>query len=402
MASLTTLPCKILTFLTELCLESYYDTFIEEGYDNIDFLADVQIEELLEIGMKRGHAKRVIRKINRELVSIPSTSTTTGKTKSNSDQDRRAPSVDPEEEDIDNLPIAQLIPMEEMQDQMEADFNARLEERLAEERLARERMKQEHIARLTDERAAIKKEMERERGAVETQLRGEMKQNEEASQAMIQEMKEEMERKKAIGNYISRGGGRTCACGADISVKPKNYTRCSNCFSSRSSTSSSSSSEYRSASRTCACGDDISDKPKNHTRCSNCFSGRNSTSSSSSGYRSASRTCDCGADISDKPMNHTRCSNCFSSRRSTSNSSNSSSGFGDGGPVTRSVTHCSQSLNKIRGIGPKSVAVLLLLNITTVPELQAKIKIHGAEWLRDNLPFGVNWRKVSQYLSDLY
>ena len=101
-------------------------------------------------------------------------------------------------------------------------------------------------------------------------------------------------------------------------------------------------------------------------------------------------------------MNHTRCSNCFSSRRSTSNSSNSSSGFGDGGPVTRSVTHCSHSLNKIRGIGPKSVAVLLLLNITTVPELQAKIKIHGAEWLRDNLPFGVNWRKVSQYLSDLY
>lgn len=69
-------------------------------------------------------------------------------------------------------------------------------------------------------------------------------------------------------------------------------------------------------------------------------------------------------------------------------------------PVTQSVTRCPQSLIKIRGIGPKSVAVLLLLKITTVPELQAKIKIHGAEWLRDNLPFGVNWRKVSQYLSD--
>lgn len=70
--------------------------------------------------------------------------------------------------------------------------------------------------------------------------------------------------------------------------------------------------------------------------------------------------------------------------------------------VSRSVTRCPQSLIKIRGIGPKSVAVLLLLKITTVPELQAKIKIHGAEWLRDNLPFGVNWRKVSQYLSDSY
>ena len=68
-------------------------------------------------------------------------------------------------------------------------------------------------------------------------------------------------------------------------------------------------------------------------------------------------------------------------------------------PVTQSVTRF-DTLIKIRGIGPKSVAVLLLLNITTVPELQAKIKIHGAEWLRDNLPFGVNWRKVSQYLSD--
>jgi len=180
MASLTTLPCKILTFLTELCLESYYDKFIEEGYDNIDFLADVQIEELLEIGMKRGHAKRVIRKINLELVSIPSTSTTTGETKSNSDQDRRAPSVDLEEEDIDNLPIAHEVVelgivnnvgrsnaasssssfdfnsmKKEMQDQMEVEFNARLED-------VRERMEQEHIARMTDERAAIKKEMELE------------------------------------------------------------------------------------------------------------------------------------------------------------------------------------------------------------------------------------------------
>ena len=415
----TTADSAFSNFLLDINLQKYKDALIEAGYDDFDCFdfSYTPVEEIFkdlvqEVKLKRPHAQKLLAKLRKRLADDNTHQQDQGL--------QNAPSVHPDDEDEDDLPIAHEVvaigrsnasPVsafdftsmkKEMQDQMEADFNSRLDERLAEERVARERMEQEHIARLTDERAAIKKEMERERGAVEIQLREEMKQNEEASQAMIQEMKEEMERKKAIGNYISRGGGRTCACGADISVKPKNYTRCSNCFSSRSSTSSSSSSGYRSASRTCACGDDISDKPKNHTRCSNCFSGRNSTSSSSSGYRSASRTCDCGADISDKPMNHTRCSNCFSSRRSTSNSSNSSSGFGDGGPVTRSVTHCSQSLNKIRGIGPKSVAVLLLLNITTVPELQAKIKIHGAEWLRDNLPFGVNWRKVSQYLSDLY
>merc|ERR1712166_885359 len=97
-----------------------------------------------------------------------------------------APSVHPDDEDEDDLPIAHDVvavgrsnaaPVsafdftsmkKEMQDQMEADFNSRLDERLAEERSARERMEQEQIARLTDERAAIKKEMEREKGAVET------------------------------------------------------------------------------------------------------------------------------------------------------------------------------------------------------------------------------------------
>jgi len=189
MTSLTTHSGNILTFLTELRLESYYDTFIEEGYDDIDFLADIQLDDLLEIGMKRGHAKRVIGKINRSTVSNLSTPAATGETKSNSDQMRQAPSVDPEEEDIDNLPIAHEVVAlgivdtggrsnaasssssstfdfnsmkKEIQDQMEVEFNARLEERLAEERLARERMEQEHIARMTDERAAIRKEMELE------------------------------------------------------------------------------------------------------------------------------------------------------------------------------------------------------------------------------------------------
>ena len=101
MASLTTFSGNILTFLTELCLESYYDTFIEEGYDNINFLSVVPLEDLLEMGMKRGHARRVIAKINSSCVPNSSTPAATGETKSNSDQMRQAPSVYPEEEDID-------------------------------------------------------------------------------------------------------------------------------------------------------------------------------------------------------------------------------------------------------------------------------------------------------------
>tara|TARA_B110000091_G_scaffold211366_1_gene255869 strand:+ start:328 stop:1401 length:1074 start_codon:yes stop_codon:yes gene_type:complete len=54
------------------------------------------------------------------------------------------------------------------------------------------------------------------------------------------------------------------------------------------------------------------------------------------------------------------------------------------------------TLIKIKGIGPKSVAALTLLNITSVDQLQAKLNKHGSEWLRDNLPFGVNWKKVSK------
>ena len=96
MTSLIRSPENILAFLTELHLESYYNTFIEEGYDDIEFLSDIQLDDLLEIGMKRGHAKCVIGKINRSSVPHPSLSAATGETKSNSDQMRQAPSVYPE------------------------------------------------------------------------------------------------------------------------------------------------------------------------------------------------------------------------------------------------------------------------------------------------------------------
>ena len=39
MASFTTLPDVLLNILTELHLESYYDKFVEIGYDNIVFLS---------------------------------------------------------------------------------------------------------------------------------------------------------------------------------------------------------------------------------------------------------------------------------------------------------------------------------------------------------------------------
>ena len=174
-------------FLIELQLESYYEKFIEEGFDDINFFGGIQMEDLLDIGMRRGHARRVISKINQTF--IPNNTSVS--------------------EDIDNLPIAHEVyrvetdgtvgsvphaatspssfdfnsMKKEMQQQMEVDFNARLDERLAEERIARERMEQEQIATLTDERAAMKKEIERERIAAETQLRQEIKQNEEARQA---------------------------------------------------------------------------------------------------------------------------------------------------------------------------------------------------------------------------
>lgn len=55
-----------------------------------------------------------------------------------------------------------------------------------------------------------------------------------------------------------------------------------------------------------------------------------------------------------------------------------------------------KTLRQIKGIGPKSVAALAAVSITTVSELQKKVETHGAEWLRDHLPFGANWRSVSR------
>ena len=81
MASLT--HAHTLRFLTELGLQSYYDKFINVGFDDPKYFADIQLEDLLEMGMKKGHARRIIRKINENPASNSPSPSSTGETKSN-------------------------------------------------------------------------------------------------------------------------------------------------------------------------------------------------------------------------------------------------------------------------------------------------------------------------------
>jgi len=63
--------------------------------------------------------------------------------------------------------------------------------------------------------------------------------------------------------------------------------------------------------------------------------------------------------------------------------------------MSKSPARTSQ-LIKIKGIGAKTVVALALVKVTTVPELRSKLQQYGSEWLRDNVPFGVQWRRVSK------
>ena len=51
-------------------------------------------------------------------------------------------------------------------------------------------------------------------------------------------------------------------------------------------------------------------------------------------------------------------------------------------------------LSQIRGIGPKTIAALAILNVLTISQLKAKIKINGTEWLKNNIPFGANHKQI--------
>jgi len=217
----TTADSAFSNFLLDINLQKYTNALIDAGYEDFDCFdfeysghEDLLNELVHTVKMKRPLAQKLLAKLRKRLADV--------NTQATCQQDhglQNAPSVHPDDEDEDDLPIAHEVvavgrpnssPVsafdfnsmkKEIQDQMEADFNARLDKRLAEERSARERMEQEQIATLT--------EIERERIATETQLRGEMKQNEEASQAMIQEMKEELEREKAKQEVSSTGEFKT-------------------------------------------------------------------------------------------------------------------------------------------------------------------------------------------------
>ena len=53
-------------FLRDHNLENYYQNIVDEGYDTLDDLRNIELDDLLDIGLKKGHAKRLLRKINEQ------------------------------------------------------------------------------------------------------------------------------------------------------------------------------------------------------------------------------------------------------------------------------------------------------------------------------------------------
>ena len=49
--------------LRDLNLVEYFQKFMDEGYDTLDRLANIVLEDLLEIGLLRGHARQFLREI---------------------------------------------------------------------------------------------------------------------------------------------------------------------------------------------------------------------------------------------------------------------------------------------------------------------------------------------------
>ena len=58
---------NVRTFLRDLDLENYYEKIIEEGYDKLDDLQNLDLNELLDMGLKKGHAKQLLYEANRTL-----------------------------------------------------------------------------------------------------------------------------------------------------------------------------------------------------------------------------------------------------------------------------------------------------------------------------------------------
>lgn len=65
---------------------------------------------------------------------------------------------------------------------------------------------------------------------------------------------------------------------------------------------------------------------------------------------------------------------------------------------TKQINH----ILDLNGIGPKSYAVLASKGVISLVGLKEQYEIGKTQWLKDILPFGVNWRKVEQSIKSLH
>jgi len=67
------LQANIKEWLTHCGLTQYHQLLVEAGYDDIDFIADITRDELIEVGVsKYGHLKRLMKSIGQLLELIDS------------------------------------------------------------------------------------------------------------------------------------------------------------------------------------------------------------------------------------------------------------------------------------------------------------------------------------------
>ena len=60
----------------------------------------------------------------------------------------------------------------------------------------------------------------------------------------------------------------------------------------------------------------------------------------------------------------------------------------------------SESVLKLRGIGPKTTGALAAVQITTVSQLANQYKKGGSAWLKGILPYGARWKIIEQSIMD--
>jgi DNA polymerase III epsilon subunit-like protein len=67
-------------------------------------------------------------------------------------------------------------------------------------------------------------------------------------------------------------------------------------------------------------------------------------------------------------------------------------------PHIKSPHNSLSVVRRLRGVGPKTVAALALVNIKTIGQFKTMYKNNGIAWLKDVLPYGVSWRTISEQL----